>query len=407
MQKAATVLGGSLLITGATIGVGMLAIPVFTAPGGFLPSLALYSICWLCMLCTGLLLTEACLWMPQGANIITIARTLLGPYGKAICWVTYLLLFFSLMIAHISGGGELIAEILNQSVPPWVSIFIYVLLFAPFVYLGTLSVDRANGVLVLGLLLSYLIFTLLSIGFIDINLLKHVNWSKSWIALPILFTAFTYQMIIPTLVNYMDRNIKKIRLSIYIGTAIPFIVYVFWEFVLLGIIPAEGPNSLQQAAKTGHMAIHPLKALTGYSHIISIEGHRMIFFAGKLFAFFAITTSFITLSLAFVDFLADGFKWEKTQQKKQLLCVLVFLPPTIIAMLFPSIFLKAVSYAGGFFCAILFGVFPILMVWSGRHFHHYPDETKQLFGGKYFLSLLMVFVLFEISINVFTTFVKG
>ena len=51
-------IGGTLLITGTAVGVGMLALPVATGPGGFLPAVTIYIICWLFMLCTGLLLLE-------------------------------------------------------------------------------------------------------------------------------------------------------------------------------------------------------------------------------------------------------------------------------------------------------------------------------------------------------------
>jgi tyrosine-specific transport protein len=44
--------GGTLLVAGTSIGVGMLALPVATAAGGFLPSLMIYFLCWFFMLCT-------------------------------------------------------------------------------------------------------------------------------------------------------------------------------------------------------------------------------------------------------------------------------------------------------------------------------------------------------------------
>ena len=58
-------LGGTLLIAGTSIGVGMLALPVATASGGFIPSIVVYLICWLFMLSSGLLILEACIWMPK------------------------------------------------------------------------------------------------------------------------------------------------------------------------------------------------------------------------------------------------------------------------------------------------------------------------------------------------------
>jgi tyrosine-specific transport protein len=396
LRSLGHVFGGSLLIAGTTIGVGMLGLPVATAEGGFLPALALYLLCWLFMVCTGLLTLEVCMWMPKEANFITMTHSLLGPIGKMVCWVVYLFFFVTILTAHIAGGGGLFQQMFSGLIPS-VSTILYVIIFAPLVYLGTRTIDRVNIVLMAGLILTYLAFVTTSFSFVDTSLLKRQEWSKAWFALPVLFTAFGYQAILPTLVEYMDRKIHKVRLCLFIGTTIPLIVYIIWEFVILGILPLEGDAGLLAAKTAGQTAIAPLKQITGHSYLFTI---------GKAFAFFTMTASYLTISLAYVDFLADGLKWDKTAQKKITLCLLVFLPPTLITLIYPKIFLTALSYAGGFACAILFGLFPPLMVWSGRHFSKFKDESRQLFGGRYFLSLLILFVVFEVLIEIISQFMS-
>ena len=384
------VVGGSLLIAGTMIGVGMLALPVATAPAGFIPAVALYLLCWIFMLCTGLLLLEVCMWMPKDANMITMATSLLGPIGKYVCWVVYLFLFLTVMIAHVAGGGDILNEIFNNSLPHWASQILYVVIFIPVVYLGAKSVDRTNIFLMAGLIISYFLFVITAADHVSLQPLKRVEWSKAWFALPILFTAFTFQVIIPTLMSYMKRDVKKVRLAIFIGTALPLIVYLLWQFVIMGTVPFEGPNSLMSAKAQGQTAVIPLKAITANPYLFSI---------GKAFAFFTLTASYLALSLAYLDFLADGLKLKKNANTKMWLCLLVFVPPTLIAIIYPKIFLTALSYAGGYSCAILFGLFPPLMAWVGRHYKHYHDETKLLFGGRYFLTVLIVFVIAELVLE--------
>src|SRR5258708_1834332 len=53
-------LGGTLLIAGTSIGVGMLGLPVVTAAGGFVPSIFVYLVCWFFMVCIARLILEAC-----------------------------------------------------------------------------------------------------------------------------------------------------------------------------------------------------------------------------------------------------------------------------------------------------------------------------------------------------------
>jgi len=375
------VVGGTLLIAATAIGVGMLALPVATGPSGFIPSMTIYFICWAFMLCTGLLLVEVSLWMPKDTSFISMANKLLGPAGKFIFWIVYLFLFVTVMIAHSAGGGAVLSDIIGWNLPDWASTIIYTAVLAPVVYLGAQSVDRLNMILISGVILCYAAFIFVSMSEVNPALLKHTNWSKAWIALPILFTAFTYQVIIPTLMTYMDRNIKKIRLAIILGSTIPLVIYLVWQILILGIIPAA---SLIEAGKEGQNAVAPLKQIVKSPYLFDI---------GKYFAFFALTTSFIPLALSFFDFLADGLKWEKTGVKRVLLCLTTFGVPLIIALIYPHIFLIALSYAGGISCAVLFGLMPPVLAWVGRYIKKYPQDTRQLPGGKPFLILLMLFSL--------------
>lgn len=390
------VLGGTLLIAGTMVGVGMLALPVATGDGGFIPSAVIYILCWLFMLCTGLLLLEVCSWMPRDSNLITMSYRLLGRVGRDVCWIVYLFLFVTVMIAHVLGGGFILNEIFGASIPTWLCSIIYVIVFSPVVYLGTQWVDRLNITLIIGVAISYFLFIGVSSEHVDLNLLTRMKWSKAWLALPILFTAFTFQVIIPTLMTYMDRNVEKVRMAIILGTTIPLIVYLVWEFLILGIIPAEGPNGLIEAAKKGWNAVTPLKELIGSPIVFNI---------GKSFAFFTMTTSYIALSLAYLDFLADGLKIEKKGMKKVLLCLVVFVPPTIIAITYPRIFIIALSYAGGFSCAILFGLFPPLMVWVGRYVKKF-DHNPLIPSGKPFLAILILFILVELGLEISQELIK-
>ncbi|MFI5334897.1 MAG: amino acid permease, partial [Chlamydiales bacterium] len=271
------VLGGALLIAGTTIGVGMLALPVATGPAGFIPSVSIYFITWLFMLSTGLLMLEVCNWMPKDSNLITMVGRLLGKPGKALCWVVYLFLFVTVMIAHVAGGGSVFNELIGHALPDWAAMVLYVLIFSPIVYMGAHSVDRLNLGLMVGVIGSYILFIFVSYDHVKFDLLTYSNWSKAWLALPVLFTAFTYQVIIPTLMTYMDRNVKKVRLAIFFGTTIPLIVYLVWEFLILGIVPVEGPGGLIEAGALGHNAVMPLKQYVGNGKLFAI---------GKYFAFF-------------------------------------------------------------------------------------------------------------------------
>ena len=384
-----SVFRGALLVSATAVGVGMLALPIATGPGGFLPSIFIYIACWAFMLCTGLLLLEVCTWMPPNSNLITMATRLLGKPGKVACWLIYLFLFETVMIAHVVGGGSISAEIFSGSIDLTPAMALYVLLFAPVVYLGTRTVDRLNLLLFSGVILSYFLFLIISFSHVNAEKLAYMNWKKIWISIPILFTSFTYQVIIPTLVSYMNRDYTKVRKAILLGSTIPLLVYIIWQVVILGIIPVEGPNGLIAAKEAGQNAVTPLKNFVDSSYVLGI---------GKAFGFFAMTASYIALALAFLDFLADGLKIQKRGMRKLLLTFAVFAPPFFVSIVHPGIFLKALSYAGGVSCAILFGIYPPLMVWIGRYYKGYKTP-QQLGGGKPLLGFLLLLMVVELFIE--------
>lgn len=136
----------------------------------------------------------------------------------------------------------------------------------------------------------------------------------------------------------------------------------------------------------GNNAVHPLKYFIQNDFIYAL---------GQALAFFALITSFLGVTLGLRDFLADGLGIAKDLKGKCLLALLVLVPPLLIAISYPHVFLIALDYAGGFGCALLLGLLPIVMVWVGRYHLHLP-LTPQLPGGKIVLAILALFVTIEL-----------
>lgn len=364
----------------------MLALPVVTALGGFFPSLLVYVLCWLFMTCTGLLMLEICLKMPPDANLVSMSEKYLGRVGKIGAWVLYLFLFYCLSVAYVCGGGSLLSSWLG--VDGWIGSLVFVFTLSPFVYVGAAMVDRLNKVLMLGLIGTYLAFVLLGVNYVDLSRLTSGSWKPALLALPVIFTSFSYQGVIPSLATYMRRDAQNLKKAIVLGTTLSFIIYLVWEFLILGIIPVDGALGLERARELGQTAVHPLK-----SHVASSAIPLM----GQAFAFFAITTSYLGVTLGLFDFLADGLKKAKKGLQRIGLAGLTFLPPLLIGLLYPGIFISALIYAGGIGCALLLGLFPTLMVWVARK--RKEEGPSMLGGGRAFLFLLMAFVFVEIAIE--------
>lgn len=383
-MKQGNIFGAALIVAGTSIGAGMLALPVVTAPGGFFPAVLLYLFCWALMTMTGLFLVEISLKMPDDSNIISMSERYLGKTGKLLAWFFYLFLFYSLSTAYISIGGTLLGEFVKK--PSFEGAFFFTTFLGSAVFLGTKFVDRLNVFLMMGLVFSYALFFFFGLVNIDISLLKRTNFLAIFPALPIVFTAFSYQGTIPSLVTYLKRDKNRIKKALVLGTTMVFFVYIIWEALILGIVSYEGQNGLKEANLLQQSAIKPLRK----------EGILgPIFFLGESFSFFAIATSFLGVTMGLFDFLADGLKIPKIGWKKGILWLITFVPSMLISCIYPSIFFTALDYAGGVGCGFLLVLLPSLMVFISRFVFgekaaFFPRISKKTF------QILLSFIIFAL-----------
>lgn len=328
----------------------MLAMPLVTAAGGFIPAALIYLVCWALMIVAGLIMLEVHMWTGERSNLITMSETFLGPIGKWIAICLYIFLFYTLCVAYNAGGGGLIADFF--SLPPLVGSFFFAALLFVFLALGVRSVDWLNRWLMLLLFISYGTFVLFGITHIDGARLLEGDVSRAYLALPVIFTTFSFQGTVPSLADYLGGDIAKTRRSIVWGTSLALVVYLIWQGLVLGIAPKEGPGGLFEALRQGKTAVFALEYALGQGSLSLIAA---------LFAFSAMATSFLGVNLGLIDFIADGL-----QQKSRILALfLAFAPPLVLTALFPGLFISALSVAGGFGCVLLLGVLPVSMLISG------------------------------------------
>lgn len=389
MIKTNKMLGCILLIAGTAIGAGMLGLPVMTGFAGFFPTLALLFFLWVYMLLTAFLFLEANLAFPGNINLITMASNTLGAWGRAVTWVVYLLLLYSLTAAYLAGSAPMFNDAIKfltgHVLPRWANPLPLLVIFGVFIYLGARPTDYINRILMLGLILSYCVLVVFLPSHADLNLLKHTDAKAVFFAFPLIITSYGFHIIIPTLTNYMKHDVKKLKISLIIGSVIPLLIYILWEFLVLGTVKLTGSDGLTQMYVTGQSSIGPLV------HVIN---RPWIAKAAIFFAFFAIITSFIGVTLSLADFLTDGFKIKRNKKGRVIACLLTFLPPLIFVYKFERLFLQALQYAG-IFVAILLCILPSLMVWRLPKGGFYKT-----FWGKSVLILVILIALGIIALDI-------
>jgi tyrosine-specific transport protein len=320
--------------------------------------------------------------MHEGANILSMSRRFLGRGGKYFAGATYLFLYYCLLVAYFAAGAPILISFLGMEPSIW-GYFLFGLVFGGIVVFGIKAVDRINYILMISLMLSYI--ALVGVGLPEIVQERFItrDWPKAIFAAPILFSAFGFHNVIPSLTSYFNRDVKVLRKSIFFGTLIPLIIYLVWQWLIIGVVP---PSAIDRALAEGMPATAALQTLVGLPWVKTL---------GQFFAFFAVITSMLGVAFSMVDFLADGMKIRANKLVIRIfLCLIVFTPPFLFASTDPRIFVTAIGFAGGFGEAFLNGLLPVAMVWVGRY-QRFLGGAEQLFGKK-----AMLFALFAIGLFV-------
>lgn len=397
------IINALFLIAGTCIGGGMLALPILSSTSGFWPSVMVMFLTCIFMTMTGLLFLEATLWMKKGSHVISLSKELLNQFGQVVCWIVYLFIGYASLIAYTSGGGKeisfVITKILHFSFSDNLGAFAFLISFGGIIYLGHRIVERVNTILFISMMMAYVFMLSLAPNEIQSHLLERQDWNANhlFLLVPLMLATFSFPGIVPTIVPYLNRDVKSIRIAIIGGTSLTFIIYVIWLLIVLGTVPHEGAYGLKEALICDIPATECLHYAT-QSPLFS--------YIAQFFAFFALTTSFLGIALALFDFLSDGLKISKKGKGKLVLSLLIAIPTLFFASYFQRIFLIALELTGGIGDAIISGLIPAMMVWKGRYKLSKKGEY-QVMGGKpllVFICLTSASILTYEIIKVFFNF---
>ncbi|HJO95772.1 MAG TPA: aromatic amino acid transport family protein [Victivallales bacterium] len=379
-------IGGVLILIGTCIGGGLLALPVSTSPGGFISSIVIMICIWAITALGAFYILEIAQWLPPGVNIISMAKATLGKKAEILAWIIYLMLCYALLCAYISGGSDIFQYLINLIEIPATQIIaavIFVLVLGGIIYMGVKSMDRINRVLMLFKFLAFFSLIVLIFPHIKPTFLLAGNSKLALSAVTVTVTSFGFAIVIPSLFDYFEGNVKKVKYIILCGTLIPLICYVVWNMVIMGTLPRTGNDGLMNILYSGNITSGLVLGLKHYLHVDSINE------VSDLFTSICMLTSFLGVSLALFDFLADGLKISKKSTKGRLkIWFLTFIPPLLIVIFYPKMFVLALSYAG-ILVVILSILLPSFMVWNGRYKKGISKNYK-VFGGKFILIFEIV-----------------
>jgi tyrosine-specific transport protein 1 len=379
-------LGSTLITSGTMIGAGMLAMPLTSAGIGFTFTVVLLVLLWILLTYSALLFVEVYQTAEHDAGIGTLAAQYFGRPGRIIATSVLMIFLYALLSAYVTGGGAILASTLPDFATPDLkmkgSILAFTIFFGIFVAIGTSFVDALNRFLFIAMIAALFIVLGLMIPEIKIDNLMAMPIDKALLisASPVFFTAFGFHGSIPCLNKYLEGDVKALRFSIIVGSAITLVGYLLWQFSTHGVLSQSRFLEILNQDPTLNGLIEAVRVITGSTIIAAVV---------KIFSALALITSFLGVALGLLECIDDLLKRAFNISANRLsLGFLTFLPPLLFAFFYPEGFILALGYAGQMF-AFYAVVLPAALVWKARHQH--PNLPYRVPGGSgvlLFVSIL-------------------
>ncbi|VDZ60437.1 Tyrosine permease [Serratia odorifera] len=247
------------------------------------------------------------------------------------------------------------------------------------VCIGTHSVDLFNRIL----FSAKIVFLIVMLGLMLPNIHQTnlmtlpLEQGLALSAIPVIFTSFGFHGSVPSIVNYMGGNIRKLRWIFIVGSAIPLVAYIFWQLATLGSISSNTFVGIlaQQAGLNG--LLQAVRDVVATPHVE---------LAVHLFADLALATSFLGVSLGLFDFLADLCKRQDNARGRLQTGLITFLPPLVFALFYPRGFVLALGFAA-IALSVLALLLPSLLVWKTRRQH---QARYRVWGGTPALAVVFI-----------------
>jgi len=398
VHKPGSVVGSTALIAGTTVGAGILALPAVTLPSGVLPSTALLIGVWLYTVLTGLLIAEVSLngmrHSGRATNgLLAMVESTLGRMEARFAGGAYLFLHYALLIAYVSQGGEILISAIEgiwdlPPTPTWMGSTGFAVIFGAILYLGRdRFIEKLNSFFVAIVIASFIGLLLLGATQVNPNSLLSQDWSALPPALSVMLVALFFHNIIPVVATKLEGDRGKVRQSIVVGSAIPLIMFLLWNAVILGSVT---PTMLENIGSSS--VFDPLQVLRAG------DAGEWLGILVTVFSEFAIATSFIGFFYGLRDLFKDMNLFSGSSEASLPLISLILFPPLGFSALNPNIFYSALDYAGTFSVSILGGVIPAIMAWKQRD--KYKELNQKLVpGGKLMLVIMIGIALMAIVLG--------
>ena len=379
----------SLMVTGNLLGAGILALPVNLGPAGMIPAAVGITVVWALMLYSAFVLADQKeLVQGDSGGLPSFFGLKLGPTAKWIAVTADLIVLYGVLTAYLTGATTILVGLFNIPLPQSVICLIYFAVVAGLTSFGVDILRKCNAAILVTMGVTFLMLIAMTESHVNAARIAPMRWEFLPAALPVVLTAFLFHNLIPTVCRELNHDRRAIRLTMFIGSTIGLCMNLLWTVTVFCALPFIEPKdiSILNAFNLDLPATIPLSRMLD---------KPLFTYVGLVFAVLSMTAAFMANGQALRGFLLDLTDTCFNCRNKALIWVLSFLPPLLVAVFYPSIFLTAMNLVGGIGVCVIFGVLPsFLLLRQGR-----TDATgrRAFWGGVVMLVLFGLILGFSVA----------
>ena len=336
-MKKKSVFTAAAIVAGNGIGSGVMAIPYFIDKAGVTGGLSAFAASYLVSVCLHLMIAQILLMTGDTADILGAFNRFLFKGRFRNVWQ---ISFFVIMVivletnlaAYISGASSITAELLPDIPVRFAGILFYLIAAAVVLFgLRAVCISEKTSVSVMGIIVLAAVFFsvtkanhALSFGFAAGGKPALSVWAATFSMIMFSFSAI---FAVPQVIEYLERDVKKVRKSIYTGLLMNLILSVVVS--LCAVITSKEVTKV---------------AIVGWAEAVG----GPIRILGSLFILLAMFTSYWSIGFATTEIIA-------TQTKKSfgLSFILGTVPALLLTLVLSSGFLEYMKIAGGAVAVII------------------------------------------------------
>ncbi|HOX96912.1 MAG TPA: aromatic amino acid transport family protein [bacterium] len=264
-------------MTGSIIGAGILGLPYALSQNGVLNGLVILVLVGLGIMTLHLLVGEIVLSTARSHQLTGFANKYLGSAGKWIMFQVFMAASYGSLLAYLVGGGQVLSAIFGGAPRTWSLIFF---VFASvLLYIGLRIIKKIGFVILGAILVVVLLIAIACLNHWELSNLATYDFSwGTFYAYGVVLYAFLGASAIYQARKVLEGQEYLMRKAIMVSNLIPMFLYILFAVVVIGV---TGLNTTQVAT-------------VGLGALVGPE----INILGNVFAFLALSTSFLTLANA-------------------------------------------------------------------------------------------------------------